>query len=117
MNLTGGYAMTYEIFTSELTPVADTIILEVGSRYAHSFAGIRYFDAQGDQVLATGGTVLVEAKHLTNGMFDSVVRGTLDATSPASEAQWGGNVTEVRATPSSIVGAVTYQLIVVQNRS
>lgn len=111
--------MGFEIFSSDRTAISENIVLDVSPSLSHCFAGVRYFDSNGAQITPTGGTVLIEARHLTNNFFDTVVRGTLDATSPGDEAEWGGNVSQARATPTSLAGTdlTTYQLVVVQNET
>lgn len=109
--------MGFEIFESDRTAITETIVLTLSPARAHSFAGIRYFNASGTQVTPTAGTVLIEARHVTNNMYSTVVRGTLDATRTGVEAEWGGNASSARATPTGIAGngVTTYQLVVVQN--
>lgn len=111
--------MSYQIFTSDKKPITDTIELAISPEYAHCFAGIRYFDSSDNQIIPTAGTVTIEAKHLTNNNYDEVVNAALDATEAGAEAEWGGNVTYTKATPSGLAGTnlVKYQLVVVQNLS
>ena len=109
--------MDYKITNSELTPIADTIEMSIHSGHSHSFAGIRYYDSSKQEIVPTSGSVLIEAKHLTNGNYDSVVNGKLSANIPGDEANWGGNATSVKATPTSLTGSnlAYFQLVVVQN--
>lgn len=110
--------MAYQVFSSSITPLTDTIELNIAPDLAHCFAGIRYLDSNGDYITPTGGSVQIQAKHLTNNMYENAVNADLLATEP-QEAEWSGNVTSVKATPSSLAGAdlVSYQLVVVQNVS
>lgn len=111
--------MSYQIFTSDKKPIVETIELEISPEYSHCFAGVRYFDTQGHQILPSAGTVTITAKHLTNNVYDEVVNAKLQADEGGAEAQWGGNVTHAKATPSGLTGTelLTYQLVVVQNLS
>ncbi len=109
--------MAYDIFSSDRTALTETIVLMVNPAYSHCFAGIRYYNSAGEQITPTAGTVVINARHVTNNYFDSVTNGTLNATAPGSEAEWGGNVSEARAVPAGLAGTdlATYQLVVVQN--
>lgn len=111
--------MSYQVFTSEKISIAQEILMDIAPDYAHCFAGIRYYDAGGTQVAPTNGVTELQAKHLTNNNFDTVINSVLQATNPGSESEWGGNVTQVKATAKNITGTnvATYQLVVVQNLS
>lgn len=111
--------MAYQIFTSDKKGIGEVIDLPISPEYAHCFAGIRYFNSNDVQILPSAGTVTITARHLTNNNFDEVVNAQLDAASAGAESEWGGNVTEVRATAANLAGVdlATYQLVVVQNLS
>lgn len=111
--------MAYQVFTSDKKDIGDIITLPISPEYAHCFAGIRYFNSNDVQIKPTAGTVTITARHLTNNNYDEVVNASLDATEAGAESEWGGNVTEVKATPASLAGTdlATYQLVVVQNLS
>ncbi|QCQ57717.1 tail protein [Vibrio phage Athena] len=111
--------MAYQIFTSDKKGIGEIIELPISPEYAHCFAGVRYFDSNDDQIVPTSGSVNIKARHLTNNNYDDVVNADLDASEAGAEAEWGGNVTSVKATPSSLAGTdlATYQVVVVQNLS
>ncbi|AJF40816.1 tail protein [Vibrio phage phi 3] len=107
--------MSYLIFTSPKQLVSLPVILQVSPKNTHCFAGVSFFNTNGDEVIPTAGSVKIEAKHLTNNRYSDTVNGTIDVTT-SGEANWGGNVTEVKVSIlTAIVGAETYQLKVVQN--
>ncbi|AFB83931.1 hypothetical protein VPT02_069 [Vibrio phage VPT02] len=111
--------MAYQIFSSDKKGIGEIIELPISPEYAHCFAGVRYFDSNDAQIIPSAGSVNIMAKHLTNNNYDEVVNADLDATEAGAEAEWGGNVTAVKVTPSSLAGTdlATYQLVVVQNLS
>lgn len=111
--------MAYQVFTSEQKGIGENIELSISPEYAHCFAGLRYFDSNNAQIIPSAGKVNIKARHLTNNNYDDVVNAELEATEAGAESEWGGNVTSVKATPSSLAGTdlATYQLVVVQNLS
>lgn len=111
--------MAYISFKSAIVPIAQVINLPISSAYTHCFAGIRFFDDQGVQIVPTLGTVTVEAQRLTNRQFSQVVGSPIDAAVLDEEAEWSANTTNVRATAIDVQGnnVTSYQLVVVQNET
>lgn len=111
--------MSYQVFSSDKKQITSSIELKISPEYSHCFAGLRYYDSKGDQVVPTAGEVRIQAKHLTNNKYADVYNPILDASEAGDESDWVGNVTFVKAIPSSLAGADldTYQIVVVQNLS
>lgn len=109
--------MTYAILSSDRTNITDTVTIDVDPELPHNFAGIIFYDANGNEINISGGSVTIEGRHLTNNKFETVVDGVISSSNDAAEGQWSGNVTQVRATPTGLAGTnlATYQLVVVQN--
>lgn len=73
--------------------------------------GIKFFDGSSEQVTPSAGTVALAFKTDVNGVWeDFEVVPDLDATAPVTFTFWAG-LTDVRATPTGITGAVTYKIV------
>ncbi len=101
---------------SLVTPIDQPVSIVVDKTKPHYFAGIRYFNA-GIQVTPTDGIMNIYKMPDTSSAFQTKPVGILAATVPTSEVSWYGNSKEVKAVPSNVLGADSYQLVVVSNIS
>lgn len=107
---------SFDIFTNK-GAVTDVVEVPILAEFAHSFAGIKFYDAGGVEVTPTAGLLTVEVQPFTHGRWVNPQNPTIDAADPATQADWQGNVTNVRVTPAGVAGAVTYKVNVICNRS
>lgn len=104
------------ITKSPITPFNQPVSMVVDKTRPHYFAGIRYFNS-GIQTTPTDGTMSIFKMPETANTFQPQPVGILSAAVPTSEITWYGNTIQVKAQPNGILGADTYQLVVVSNIS
>lgn len=101
---------------SAVTPIDQPVSIVVDKTKPHYFAGIRYFNG-GIQTTPTDGVVNIFKMPSTSNSFQTKPVGVLAATVPTAEVAWYGNSKQVKAVPSGVLGADSYQLVVVSNIS
>lgn len=105
---------------SDVFAVGSVITLDgLDTIKAHCFAGIQFFNDAAGTVVATptAGTILIEIRTVnTTPVFETIPANTVDATAPAT-ISWAANTQAVRATPTGVVGATHYKLIVTCNET
>lgn len=84
----------------------------------HCFAGCQFFsDAAGTPAVPTAGTVAISIETVnTQPIFEDIPANVIDATAPLT-LSWAANTKRVRATPTGIVGATHYRLVVTANKT
>lgn len=93
--------------------VADTLLIpDMDKHYTQGYIVVEYFDAAGDNVTPSAGTVTITASE--NSIVEgSIPDGVIDCTdSDYTRPDFSGVATHIKATPSGIAGAVTYKMIV-----
>lgn len=100
---------------SDITPVADTILLEnIDQSKPYCFAGLKFFnDSLGLTVASpSSGSADITIETINSSpRFEAPASNTITAATPTT-VSWNAHTNRVLATPSSIVGATHYQLVV-----
>lgn len=110
----------YTQIESEVVTIGTTILLDsIDAVKPHCFAGVQFFsDSEGlSSATPTAGTVQISINTVnTAPVFELPPVSIIDATSP-STINWSANTQRVAATPSAIVGAAFYRLVVTTNKT
>lgn len=105
---------------SAVVAVDITIILgDLDTVRPHCFAGVQFFsDPEGlVPVVPSTGSLLLEVQTVNSTpVFEAVPSNIIDASAP-STLSWAANTKAVRITPSGVVGAVYYKLVVTCNEN
>ncbi len=105
---------------SEEVGPADLIeVTGLPSDFPHNFLSAQFFDAAGDQIVPTAGTILLEIETVSGSPnFELMVDGVVDATNPAT-LTWAANTHSLRATPTGLVagGVTSWRIVATFNRT
>jgi len=102
---------------SGLTSVAAVaVVTNLSLNHPHNFFAVQFFDANGGGVLATGGTVLFEVLLMTSKVFEAPPANIIEANESGTVSV-AGPIRAVRATPTGILTAVQYKIVVSQHKS
>ena len=108
---------TARISESDLTPVANAVtVTDLSLNHPHNFFAVQFFDSNGGRVAATGGTIVFDVFLMTSKAFEPPPGNTVEAATPETVSV-EGNIRAVRATPTGILTATQYKVVVCQNRS
>ena len=115
-----GTDKTVTYVESAVFAVGSLVTLDgLDSSKAHCFAGVQFFNDAAGLVPATptAGTLLVEIRTVnTTPIFEAIPANTISANAPTT-ISWAANTQAVRATPTGIVGATHYKLVVTCNET
>jgi hypothetical protein len=109
---------TYNRYTSGVTAVGSVALIEnINPSLLNHYIGVQWFsDAVGTtNVVPTAGTVLLEALDDVTEQFTVVASNPLDATVVTDKNYYISNMTAMQATPTGVVGAAFYKLVVSSN--
>ena len=106
----------------ELIPIVDdTHFLTVYEGFAVTDVHVAFYDADGDIVTPTGGTVTVSGSIVDGQWQAPSIGGEIDATEAGAEATYDvarieAPVSRLRAVASGITGAASMRIVVLQHQ-
>lgn len=104
-------------FTSDkVLPGATIELTGLPQGHAHQFIGIQMFDAVGALVVASAGTVLVEARTLCTLQYEPIPGDPIDAQVPTTSSV-AAPLEAIRLTPTALAGITTWRVILYQFNS
>ncbi len=109
----------FTLIEGDITPVGDTITVSApDATQPHCFAGCQFFsDEIGTPAVPSAGTVAITIETInTEPIFEAVPANVINADAPLT-ISWAANTKRVRATPTGIVGATHYRLVVTANQT
>lgn len=95
-----------------IAPVTDVVEVTVPNEFDKAYMGVRFYDASGNEVTPTAGSVDVSTMSDVSEGYTS--KGTISATTPDTVVEVTGPLEKVKFTPSGITGAVDYRASVWQ---
>lgn len=107
----------FKAVLSDQEVIADTIIVEnLAIELPHTFIGLKFYDAIGDPVVPSAGTVDITVQTYNNDEYEAIPDNTIDATAPTTVSV-GANLRKIKATPTGLADATSWQVVVTQNRN
>lgn len=110
------------MMTMQTPAVGPIDIIEVTglpADFPHNFLSVQFYDASGDQIVPTAGTILLEIETVSGSPnFELMVDGVVDATNPAT-LTWAANTHSLRATPTGLEdgGVNSWRIVATFNRT
>lgn len=103
------------IKTSDKVGPGDTVeMLNLPQGLSHSFIGIQMFDANGDLIVASAGTVLIEVQTHNTLQYETISDGpTIDATAPTTSSV-AVPLSALRVKPTGLAGITNWRVVLVQ---
>jgi hypothetical protein len=103
--------------TSDPAETADTVdIDDLGGTLTHNELSVKMYDVAGEQIVDSAGSFAVLVATRANGVLEAPPIATIDATAPTTLI-FRGNITRVQVIPSSLVDAITWEVVLTSNRN
>lgn len=93
----------------------DPLSLKVNWNYDKMYVGVRFYDENGDPVIASAGTIELSGVAAAGGVQYTLEGSPLTATMPSPVVPVDVPLESLTATPSGLDGVTSWQLIVWQN--